>query len=132
MRAIVQIGTGGPEVLQLQEVPEPEVQPGHLLVRVKAIGVNYIDTMIRRGWYPMPQRQPYIPGIEVAGVVEEVGEGVSSWQVGQRAMAGGVSGAYAEFWLVPAKGKRGVTGNAVGCWARFGFGGRNCVRPTAK
>jgi hypothetical protein len=47
-------------------------------------------------------------------------------------MAGGVSGAYAEFWLVPAKGKRGVTGNAVGCWARFGFGGRNCVRPTAK
>jgi len=58
MRAIVQIGTGGPEVLQLQEVPEPEVQPRHLLVRVKAIGVNYIDTMIRRGWYPMPQRQP--------------------------------------------------------------------------
>jgi NADPH2:quinone reductase len=102
MRAIVQIGTGGPEVLQLQEVPQPEVQPGHLLVRVKAIGVNYIDTMIRRGWYPMPQRQPYIPGIEVAGVVEEVGEGVSGWQVGQRVMAGGVSGAYAEFCLVPA------------------------------
>jgi len=83
MRAIVQIGTGGPEVLQLQEVPEPEVQPGHLLVRVKAIGVNYIDTMIRRGWYPMPQRQPYIPGIEVAGVVEEVGEGVSVGKLGK-------------------------------------------------
>jgi len=101
MKAIVQVGTGGPEVLQLQEVPKPEVQPGHLLVRVRAIGVNYIDTMIRRGWFPMPQRQPYIPGIEVSGIVEEVGEGVSGWQIGQRVMAGGVSGAYAEFCLVP-------------------------------
>ena len=101
MKAIVQVGTGGPEVLQLQEVPKPEVQPGHLLVRVRAIGVNYIDTMIRRGWFPMPQRQPYIPGIEVSGIVEEVGEGVSGWHIGQRVMAGGVSGAYAEFCLVP-------------------------------
>ncbi len=102
MRAIVQVGVGDPEVLQLQEVPKPEVQPGHLLVRVAAIGVNYIDTMIRRGWYPMPPREPYIPGIELAGVVEAVGEGVSSWQPGQRVMAGGVSGAYAEYCLVPA------------------------------
>lgn len=102
MRAIVQVGTGGPEVLQLQEVPTPEVLPEHLLVRVKAIGVNYVDTMIRRGWFPTPQRQPFIPGIEVAGVVEAVGEGVIGWQVGQRVMAGGVYGAYAEFCLVPA------------------------------
>lgn len=102
MRAIVQVGTGGPEVLQLQEVPTPEVLPGHLLVRVKAIGVNYVDTMIRRGWFPTPQRQPFIPGIEIAGVVEAVGEGVIGWQVGQRVMAGGISSAYAEFCLVPA------------------------------
>lgn len=49
MRAVVQLVTGSPEVLQLQDVPKPELKPGHLLVRVKAIGVNYIDTMIRRG-----------------------------------------------------------------------------------
>lgn len=103
MKAIVQVGTGGPEVLQLQDVSMPELKPEHLLIRVKAIGVNYIDTMIRRGWFPMPQKQPYIPGIEVAGVVEAVGEGVKGWQVGQRLMAGGVSEAYAEYCLVPAK-----------------------------
>ncbi len=103
MRAIVQVGIGGPEVLQLQDVPKPEVKRGHLLVRVKAIGTNYIDTMIRRGWFPMPQRQPYIPGIEVSGIVEAVGEGVENWQVGQRVMAGGVSGAYAEYCLVPVE-----------------------------
>ncbi len=102
MRAIVQVGTGGPEVLQLQEVPIPDLLPGHLLVRVKAIGVNYVETMIRRGQFPMPQRQPYIPGIEMAGVVEAVGEGVTGWQIGQRVMAGGVSGTYAEYCLVPA------------------------------
>ncbi len=102
MRAIVQVGTGGPEVLQLREVPKPEIQPGHLLVRVTAIGVNYVDTIIRRGWYPTPPREPYIPGIEIAGVVEAVGEGVTGWQVGQRVMAGGVYGAYAEYCLVPA------------------------------
>lgn len=101
MKAIVQVGTGGPEVLQLQEVPIPELQPGHLLVRVKAIGVNYVDTMIRRGWFPMPQRQPFIPGIEVAGVIEAVGGGVTGWKIGQRVMAGGVYGAYAQFCLVP-------------------------------
>ncbi len=101
MRAIVQVGTGGPEVLQLREVPKPEVQPGHLLVRVTAIGVNYVDTIIRRGWYPTPPREPYIPGIEIAGVLEAVGEGVTGWQVGQRVMAGGIYGAYAEYCLVP-------------------------------
>ncbi|GBC98155.1 2-haloacrylate reductase [bacterium HR17] len=101
MRAIVQVGTGGPEVLRLQEVPKPAVKPGHLLVRVTAVGVNYVDTMRRRGWVPVPPEEPYIPGIEVAGVVESVGEGVTSWQVGQRVMAWVPSGAYAEFCLVP-------------------------------
>ena len=102
MRAIVQVGTGGPEVLQLQEVPKPEVRAGHLLLRVTAVGVNYVDTMRRRGWVPIPPQQPYIPGIEVAGIVEAVGEGVTGWQVGQRAMAWVPSGAYAEYCLTPA------------------------------
>jgi NADPH2:quinone reductase len=102
MRAIVQVGTGGPEVLQLQEVPKPEVRAGHLLLRVTAVGVNYVDTMRRRGWVPIPPQQPYIPGIEVAGIVEVVGEGVTGWQVGQRAMAWVPSGAYAEYCLTPA------------------------------
>ncbi|MFA0776707.1 MAG: hypothetical protein PVTTEEND_000421, partial [Candidatus Fervidibacter sp.] len=84
MRAIVQVGTGCPEVLQLQEVPKPEAKAGSLLLRVTAIGVNYVDTMRRRGWVPVPPEPLHIPGIEVAGVVEAVGEGVTGWQVGQR------------------------------------------------
>lgn len=101
MKAIVQTGVGGPETLQLQEVPIPQVKPGHLLVRVKAIGVNYIDTMRRRGMVPIQQEQPFIPGIEVAGVIEAIGDEVTGWQVGQRVMAR-ASGAYAEYALVPA------------------------------
>ncbi len=101
MKAILQVGTGGPEVLQLREVPKPDVQPEHLLLRVTAVGVNYADTMRRRGWVPIPS-QPHIPGIEVAGVVEAIGDGVQGWQVGQRCMAWVPGGAYAEYCLVPA------------------------------
>lgn len=102
MKAVVQVGFGGPEVLHLQEVPKLEVKPGHLLVRVKAAGVNYIDTMRRRGMLPVLPKVPYVPGIEVCGVIEAVGEGVTSWEVGQRVMGCVSGGGYAEYALVPA------------------------------
>lgn len=67
MRAISQEAVGGPEVLVLREVPEPTLDEGQELVTVRAAGINYADTLIRRGLYPQPPELPWIPGTEVAG-----------------------------------------------------------------
>jgi NADPH2:quinone reductase len=76
MKAILVTRTGGPEVLELQDVPDPQLQPGEVLVRVEAAGVNFADTMMTRGLYPGGALPPYIPGFEFAGIVEETGEKV--------------------------------------------------------
>ena len=93
---------GGPEVLQLEQVPVPEPGPGELLVRVEAAGVNYADTVRRWGdRYPIPTPLPAIAGGELAGTVERVGPDVDlSWQ-GVRVLATPPSAAYAQFALVP-------------------------------
>ncbi|MEE2569516.1 quinone oxidoreductase [Pseudarthrobacter sp. J64] len=80
--AIVARQAGGPEVLEYASVEQPAPGPGQLLVKVAAIGVNYIDTYQRSGVYKVPY--PFTPGSEMAGTVEAVGEGVSTFSVGDR------------------------------------------------
>lgn len=93
--------TGGPEVLESAEVPAPAPGPGEILVRQEAIGLNYIDTYHRTGLYPL--RLPSGLGLEGAGVVEAVGEGVTRFSVGDRAAYGnGPLGAYADYHVIPA------------------------------
>jgi len=93
--------TGGPEVLNWEEVPVLAPGPGEALVRHTAVGLNFIDTYHRSGLYPLPL--PSGLGLEAAGVVEEVGEGVREVAVGQRvAYAGGPPGAYSQRRVMPA------------------------------
>jgi len=100
MKAIVVESYGGPDVLKYKEAETPVASAGGALVRLKAIGVNYIDVYHRTGLYPLPL--PFIPGMEAAGVVEEVGEGVSDLAVGDRVAYAMTPGAYAELSRVPA------------------------------
>lgn len=74
--------TGGPEVLRWGEVEVADPGPGQALIRQTAIGLNFVDTYFRSGLYPTPL--PAIPGMEAAGMVEDVGEGVTEVCVGQR------------------------------------------------
>jgi NADPH2:quinone reductase len=101
MKAIVFAETGGPEVLQLGDVPKPEVRPGMALIKVHAIGVNFADTRFRQGLYVLKPKLPDTPGMEVAGVIEAVGEGVTGLAVGQRVAAFTVKG-YAQYCQAPA------------------------------
>ncbi|MDU0341463.1 quinone oxidoreductase family protein [Bosea rubneri] len=93
--------TGGPEVLQLEDVTLPAPGPGQLLIRNRAIGLNFIDTYFRTGLYPAPQ-MPFTPGNESAGDVLAVGEGVSEFKPGDRIACVAGLGAYAEERIVPA------------------------------
>jgi NADPH2:quinone reductase len=96
MKAIRLHTFGAPEVLQLEEVPDPQPGPGQVVVRVHAVGVNPVETYIRSGIYPKPPT-PYTPGNDGAGVIAAVGPDVKRWQIGERVyIAGSVSGTYAE------------------------------------
>ena len=101
MRAIQIRVTGGPEVLELVDVPTPRPGAGQVLVKIEASGVNFIDTYFREGRYPA--ELPFIPGQEAAGTVLEVGEGVSGFAVGERVAWNGVRGTYAEYACAPAE-----------------------------
>jgi NADPH2:quinone reductase len=100
MRAILADTTGGPDVLRLVDLPTPTPGPGQLRVRVVAAGVNFIDTYHRRGLYPRPM--PIRFGVEGAGVVEAVGEGVTSAKPGDRVAWALGEGAYATHAIVDA------------------------------
>ncbi|AEG44105.1 quinone oxidoreductase [Isoptericola variabilis] len=100
MRAVVAREAGGPEVLALVELPDPSPGPGEVLVRVAAAGVNFIDTYRRGGVYPM--EYPHVVGVEGAGVVEAVGEGVTTFAVGDEVAWHDTHGSYAELVAVPA------------------------------
>ena len=102
MKALVQTGNGGPEVLQVLERPDPSAGPGEVRIAVKAAGINFADTMARVGLYPDAPKPPCVMGYEVAGVVESLGEGVSDFAVGDRVMAGTRFGGQAELVTVPA------------------------------
>lgn len=98
MKAVRYHATGGPEVLQLDEIEAPSAGPGQLLIKVAAASINRIDLSRRAGQLPQPGNAPLpiIPGQELAGTVESVGEGVSGFKVGDRVLAS-ASGAYAEY-----------------------------------
>lgn len=97
MRAVVIEQYGGPEVLQVAEVPDPVPGPDEILVRVAHTAVNRADTLQRAGGYPDPQRREHeIPGLEYAGTVEAVGERVRLWSVGDRVMGIEAGACYAE------------------------------------
>ena len=100
MRAIQISETGGPEVLKLAELPTPEAGPGEVVVEVGAAGVNYIDTYHRGGVYPMDL--PLVLGLEGAGRVTALGEGVTDLAVGDRVAWSDTLGTYAEAVAVPA------------------------------
>ena len=101
MHAIQLTQNGGPEVLTFSNIPTPTPAVGQVLVRHSAIGVNYIDTYYRTGLYKAPL--PLIPGHEAAGVVEQVGDGVTDFTIGQRVGYYSTQpGAYAEYAAVPA------------------------------
>lgn len=102
MKALVQTGNGGPEVLQVQERPDPTAGVGEVRIAVKAAGINFADTMARLGLYPDAPKPPCVMGYEVAGEVESLGEGVSDFAVGDRVMAGTRFGGQAELVTVPA------------------------------
>ena len=77
MKAVVVARAGGPEVLEVREVPDPIAKPGEVIVRVEAVGVNFADTMSTRGTYKSTPPPPFITGREFAGVVEGTASG--SW-----------------------------------------------------
>jgi NADPH:quinone reductase len=101
MKAIRVHEYGGPEVLNYEDVPDPEPGPGQARVRLAASGVNYIDVYQRTGVYPMDL--PFIAGQEGAGEVEAVGEGVEEISPGDYVAFAGVPGAYAEYVVAPAE-----------------------------
>ena len=102
MRAVVITGYGGPEVLQVMEVPEPLPGPGEVLVDVVSSALNRADLLQRMGLYPGPQMEHEVPGLEFAGRVSAVGEGVTRWSEGNEVM--GITGgaAHAERLVVHA------------------------------
>ena len=102
MIAIDPDGPGGPEVLVPVERPVPEPGPGELLIRVEAAGVNRPDVAQRLGLYPPPPGAPSIPGLEIAGTVAAVGEGVHRELVGTSVCALVAGGGYAQYCIAPA------------------------------
>jgi NADPH:quinone reductase-like Zn-dependent oxidoreductase len=95
--------TGGPEVLELREAPDPEPGPGEARLRVHASGVNFADLMMRLGIYPDAPRLPAVPGYEVAGTVDAVGEGAPPSLVGSEVAALCRFGGYTDTLCVPAE-----------------------------
>jgi NADPH:quinone reductase len=100
MKAIQFHSTGGPEVLHVADLPIPEPGPGQILIRIEAIGVNFIEIYFRKGVYKAAL--PLIPGSEAAGTVEELGPGVTGFAAGDAVVSTSVIGSYAEYALVPA------------------------------
>ena len=104
MRAILVEGGKGPaEALKLGQAPRPAPKPGEILIKVAAAGVNRPDIAQRDGNYPPPPGASDILGLEVAGTVEQLGDGVSQWQVGDRVCALLGGGGYAEYAVVDAR-----------------------------
>ncbi len=100
MLAIQATKAGGPEVLEAVDLPVPAPGPGQILVRHHAVGLNFIDTYHRSGLYPM--KMPAVLGLEAAGVVEALGDGVTRFVIGDRVAYNGSLGAYTEAAVLPA------------------------------
>ena len=96
---------GDTDQLRSEQIPQPEPQEGEVLVRLHAAGVNPVDWKIRTGWMKdfRPMTFPYVPGADLAGVVAQVGSGVTAWRPGQEVFGRGSQGTYAEYALAPAR-----------------------------
>ena len=102
MRAVIAAEPGGPEVLSVAELPDPEPGPGEVLLEVAAAGLNRADLLQRQGHYPPPPGESDVIGMECSGTVGAVGPGVEDWSVGDEACALLAGGGYAERVVVPA------------------------------
>src|SRR5512132_1905943 len=100
MKAIRVHAPGGPEVLKLEDVPEPTPKPGEAIVKIDAAGLNFIDVYQRSGLYKLDM--PLTLGLEAGGTVTAIGAGVTDVKVGDKVAYTGVPGAYAEYAAVPA------------------------------
>jgi NADPH2:quinone reductase len=103
MKALLSKAVGGPETLVLEETPSPKVRPGAAVVEVKAVGVNYPDVLIIEDKYQFKPQRPFAPGSEIAGIVKEVGEGVTHVKVGDRVLGNTGWGGMAEEILMEAR-----------------------------
>jgi NADPH:quinone reductase-like Zn-dependent oxidoreductase len=103
VRAVVITRRGPPEVLEVQERPDPPVGPGEVRIAVRAAGINFADTLARIGLYPDAPSLPCVLGYEVAGVVESVGEGADAHKRGDRVIAATRFNGQAELVTVPAR-----------------------------
>ncbi|HUZ27355.1 MAG TPA: NAD(P)H-quinone oxidoreductase [Streptosporangiaceae bacterium] len=102
MHAIVVTEPGGPEVLALEQVPDPVPAPGEVVIAIAAAGVNRADLMQRQGFYPPPPGASPYPGLECSGQIAALGSDVTGWQVGDEVCALLAGGGYAEQVAVPA------------------------------
>ncbi|MFQ6661817.1 hypothetical protein Gotur_029848 [Gossypium turneri] len=102
MKAIVITTGGGPEVLQLQQVEDPELKDDEVLIKVEATALNRADTLQRKGSYPPPKGASPYPGLECSGTIQAVGKHVLGWRVGDQVCALLSGGGYAEKVAVPA------------------------------
>ncbi len=102
MKAIVCHEFAPVEQLRFEDVPDPEMKPGHVLINVEAAGVNFPDGLLVQGLYQMQPPFPFIPGNEVAGTIEDVADGVPFLKPGMRVIGLGTLGGYAEKALIPA------------------------------
>lgn len=103
MRAAAFSSIGGPEVMKVMEFPDPQAGPGQVRVRVKAAGVQHYDCAVRSGWTPSNGAEvklPQIPGNEFAGIVDQIGEGVTGFSVGSHVLGFGLLNCYAEYVVV--------------------------------
>ena len=103
MRYVNITKNGGSEVLELKEMSVPLLKKSQILIKVGAAGVNRPDILQRKGLYPPPRGAASYPGLEVAGIIERIGEGVSGFQEGQEVCALLAGGGYAEYCVVPAQ-----------------------------
>lgn len=102
MRIVDVTAPGGPENLILAEAPKPTAGPGDVVIAVRAAGVNRADLLQRQGYYPPPRGISEVIGLEVSGVIAEVGDGVTGWATGDPCVALLAGGGYAEYVSVPA------------------------------
>ena len=102
MRAVVVDRWQEPHELRVREVPEPELRPGTLRIEVRAAGCNFFDILMVQGRYQVKPTFPFVPGAEIAGVVRDVGPGVSGFSAGDRVLATAGLGGFAEVALAPA------------------------------
>ena len=103
MKALLSQEPGGPETLQLADLPDPVAGPGELLVRIHACAINYPDVLIIEDKYQLKPARPFAPGGEIAGEVIGIGEGVIGWSAGDRLIAALGFGGLAEQVIVPAE-----------------------------